>query len=452
MLTSTFNVGTFILIIILIICSAFFSMSETALTSSSVVKLRLAIEDRKSGAKKALELIEQYDKTITTILVGNNCVNTAVSTLAVGFFLALGISQQYIELASTLIVTIALLIFGEILPKTIGKQHAESIAVKVAWPIYIISCILWPVVMLFRLLQKAIARKKVDDAMNEDELEIALSNMQKDGKIEEKEVELIKKVLDLNDRTVEDIMVPRIEMKAIPFESTISSVRKTLLESSYSRIPVYKEDKDHIVGVLYERDYFKISQSKDFFDWHKIIRPAKYVSAAMKVDALISYLQNEKTHIAIVSGEFGDTLGLVTMEDALEELVGEIYDEHDIAGSDDVYFEQEDENTYLVDADIYVEDLFERLDVGQAPDDVPSKLYSWMFEYCEEIPKEGISMTYVSRFTKYNEEKESFVDYAKKLTFTISEVDGRRIEKIRVNICDATEEEIEEQIKEEEEE
>lgn len=452
LLTSTFNVGTFILIIILIICSAFFSMSETALTSSSVVKLRLAIEDRKSGAKKALELIEQYDKTITTILVGNNCVNTAVSTLAVGFFLALGISQQYIELASTLIVTIALLIFGEILPKTIGKQHAESIAVKVAWPIYIISCILWPVVMLFRLLQKAIARKKVDDAMNEDELEIALSNMQKDGKIEEKEVELIKKVLDLNDRTIEDIMVPRIEMKAIPFESTISSVRKTLLESSYSRIPVYKEDKDHIVGVLYERDYFKISQSKDSFDWHKIIRPAKYVSAAMKVDALISYLQNEKTHIAIVSGEFGDTLGLVTMEDALEELVGEIYDEHDIAGSDDVYFEQEDENTYLVDADIYVEDLFERLDVGQAPDDVPSKLYSWMFEYCEEIPKEGISMTYVSRFTKYNEEKESFVDYAKKLTFTISEVDGRRIEKIRVNICDATEEEIEEQIKEEEEE
>lgn len=427
-------------------------MSETALTSSSVVKLRLAIEDRKSGAKKALELIEQYDKTITTILVGNNCVNTAVSTLAVGFFLALGISQQYIELASTLIVTIALLIFGEILPKTIGKQHAESIAVKVAWPIYIISCILWPVVMLFRLLQKSIARKKVDDAMNEDELEIALSNMQKDGKIEEKEVELIKKVLDLNDRTVEDIMVPRIEMKAIPFESTISSVRKTLLESSYSRIPVYKEDKDHIVGVLYERDYFKISQSKDSFDWHKIIRPAKYVSAAMKVDALISYLQNEKTHIAIVSGEFGDTLGLVTMEDALEELVGEIYDEHDIAGSDDVYFEQEDENTYLVDADIYVEDLFERLDVGQAPDDVPSKLYSWMFEYCEEIPKEGISMTYVSRFTKYKEEKESFVDYAKKLTFTISEVDGRRIEKIRVNICDATEEEIEEQIKEEEEE
>lgn len=452
LLTSTFNVGTFILIVVLILCSGFFSMSETALTSSSVVKLRLAVDDRKAGAKKAIQLIDQYDRTITTILVGNNCVNTAVSTLAVGFFLALGISQQYIELASTLIVTIALLIFGEIMPKTIGKQHAESIALKVAWPVYIISCILWPIVMLFRLLQRLFTRKKVDDAMNEDELEIALFNMQKDGKIEGKEVDLIKRVLALNDRTVEDIMVPRIEMHALAYESTLAQVKKMLLESSYSRVPVYKEDKDHIVGILYERDYFKYSQSKDTFDWHKIIRPAKYVSAAMKVDSLITYLQEEKTHLAIVSGEFGDTLGLVTMEDALEELVGEIYDEHDIAGSDDLYFAKEDDNTYLVDADIYVEDLFERLDVGQAPDDAPSKLYSWMFEHCEEIPKIGISMTYVSRFTKYDEESENFVDFAKKLTFTIAEVDGRRIEKVRVTIEDATEEEIEEQIKEDEEE
>ena len=223
------------------------------------------------------------------------------------------------------------------MPKTIGKQHSESIALRVSWPIYIISLILWPVVMLFRMLQKAFTRKKTDDAMNEDELEIALNNMQKDGKIEEKEVDLIKKVLDLNDRTVEDIMVPRIEMTAIPFNSTLATVKKTLLESKYSRIPVYKEDKDHIVGILYERDYFKTIQNKSDYDWHKIIRPAKYVSAAMKVDSLIAYLQEEKTHLAIVSGEFGDTLGLVTMEDALEELVGEIYDEHDIAGADDLF-------------------------------------------------------------------------------------------------------------------
>ncbi len=450
-LAITFDSLAFILIIILICCSAFFSMSETAITSSSIVKLRLAVDDRKRGAKKALQLSEQYDRTITTILVGNNCVNTATSTIAVGFFTKLGVDGRYLELVSTLVVTVVLLIFGEIMPKTIGKQHSESIAVKIAWPIYIISCILWPVVMFFRLLQSAFTRKKADDTMSEDELEIALSNMQKDGKIEEKEVELIKKVLDLNDRTVEDIMVPRIEMKALSYEASTSEVKKTLQESTYSRIPIYKEDKDHIVGILYERDYFKMSQTKEQFDWRKIIRPAKYVSAAMKVDSLITYLQEEKTHLAIVSGEYGDTLGLVTMEDALEELVGEIYDEHDIAGADDLFFLKEDENTYLVDADFYVEDLFERLDVGQVPDDVPTKLYSWMFEHCEEIPKIGISMTYVSRFTKYDENEENFIDYAKKLTFTIAEVDGRRIEKIRINITDATEEEIEEQIKEEEE-
>ncbi len=451
-LTTTFNTGTFVLIIFLICCSAFFSMSETALTSSSKVKLRMAIDDRKKGAKKALELIEQYDKTITTILVGNNCVNTATSTIAVGFFLALGISQQYIELVSTLIVTVTLLIFGEIMPKTIGKKHAESIATIVSWPIYIISCVLWPIVMLFRLLQRVFTRNKTEDALSEDELEIVLSGMQKDGKMEEKELDLIKHVLSLNDRTVEDIMVPRIEMKAISYDASIADVRKFLTETSFSRIPVYKEDKDHIVGILYERDFLKISLYKKDFDWHKIIKPTKYVSSAMKIDDLIAYLQQEKTHLVIVSGELGDTLGLVTMEDALEELVGEIYDEHDIAGSNDLYFIQEDENTYLVDADIYVEDLFEKLNIGTAPDNIPSKLYSWMFDYCEEIPKVGIEMIYISRYTRYDEEEETYIDYAKKVTFTIAEVDDRRIEKIRVKIEDATDEEVEAYIEEQENE
>ena len=449
---STFDVGTFAAIVVLIMCSAFISMSETAITSSSLVKLRLAVDDRRAGAKKAIQLSEQYDKTITTILVGNNVVNTAASTLAVGFFTKLGIDGRILELVSTLIVTVVLLIFGEIMPKTIGKQYSEKIALKIAWPIYIISCILWPIVMFFRLLQKAFTRKKVDDAMNEDELEIALNNMEKDGKIENKEVGLIKNVLNLNDRSVLDIMLPRIEMVAVEYDSTLGEVKKLLLESSYSRIPVYKGDKDHIVGILYERDFFKTYSNKENYDWHKIIKPAKYVSAAMKVDSLIAYLQKEKTHLAIVSGELGDTLGLVTMEDALEELVGEIYDEHDEAGSDDLYFKQESENTYIVDGDFYVEDLFDKLNIGQAPEDIPNKLYSWMFEYCEEIPKVGIQMTYVSRFTKYDDEEDSFVDYAKKITFTIFEVEGRRIEKVKVEIADATEEEIEEQIREDEEE
>ena len=186
-------------------------------------------------------------------------------------------------------------------------------------------------------------------------------------------------------------------------------------------------------------------------DWHKLIKPAKYVSAAMKVDSLIKFLQDEKTHIAIVSGEYGDTVGLVTMEDALEELVGEIYDEHDEAGTNDLLFEHLEDGSYLVDADMYVEELFDRLDIGSAPEDAPSKLYSWIFEHCEDIPKVGMEMTYISRFTKFDEEKEEYVDYAKKMIISIADVDDRRIETVKIVLVDATEEEIEAQIEKEEE-
>lgn len=450
-LAQTFNVPVFVGMICLVICSAFFSMSETAFSSASIVKLKLAVEDRRGGAKKAIQLTENFDRTLTTLLVGNNIVNTALSTLAVGFFAGLIINSQWVELVSTAVVTIVLLIFGEIMPKTIAKQNSEEIALKVAWPIYVISCLLFPIVYLFQLLQKLFTRKKVDDVMNEDELEIALKSMEEDGKIEEQEVDLIKKVLDLNDRNVEDIMVPRIEMFAIDYQTPLYQVKKILQNNNFSRIPVFKEDKDHIVGVIFERDFFKnLADHKDM-DWHKLIKPAKYVSAAMKVDSLIKFLQDEKTHIAIVSGEYGDTVGLVTMEDALEELVGEIYDEHDEAGTNDLLFEHLEDGSYLVDADMYVEELFDRLDIGSAPEDAPSKLYSWIFEHCEDIPKVGMEMTYISRFTKFDEEKEEYVDYAKKMIISIADVDDRRIETVKIVLVDATEEEIEAQIEKEEE-
>lgn len=447
-----FDAPIFILMLFFICCSAFFSMSETAFSSVSIVRLRLAVEDRKSGAKKAIQLTENFDRTLTTLLVGNNIVNTAVSTVAVGFFTKLAINQNWVELVSTVVITITLLIFGEIMPKTIAKQHSEAIALKVAWPVYIISCILFPIVMFFRFLQKGFMRKKLDESMNEDELEIALTSMEEEGKIEENEVSLIKKVLELNDRSVNDIMVPRIEMHAISYESSLEEVKELLKSSTYSRIPVYKEDKDHIVGVLFERDFFKHLAVDEKTDWHKLIKPAKYVSSAMKVDALITFLQQEKTHLAIVSGEYGETVGLVTMEDALEELVGEIYDEFDEAGMNDVFFEKEADGSYLVDADIYVSDLFEKIDCGEAPQDAPSKLYSWLFEHSEEIPKVGLTMEYISCFTKLDPETESYQDYAKKIIFTIAAVDGRRIEKVKIEIMDATEEEIESKLKEEESE
>lgn len=429
-------------------------MSETAFSSANVVKLKSLVEDRKSGAKKALQMAEDFDKTVTTLLIGNNIVNTALSTVAVGFFIKLGIAEDWVNLISTLIITVVLLIFGEILPKTIAKNNPESIAVKVAYIIYVLQILFFPFVMCFRGLQRLVSKKGLEDdkkTFDEEEFNILINEMEESGTIEDDEASIIKNVLDLKERCVSDLMVPRIDMVALDYNSSLDEVKQFLMEVNYSRIPVFKTDKDHIVGILYVRDFFPALVKNSKLSWKKLIRPVKFVSSQMKADDLIVELQKSKTMIAIVSGEYGDVAGLVTMEDALEELVGEIYDEHDVAGEDDILFTETAENTYLVDADMYVDDFFERLHIGDVPEDVPSKLSGWLFAKCESIPEVGFSMTYIACYTMASEETEEYEDYAKALDISIAEVDGRRIQRIQVIVRDATLEEIEQYQKEDDE-
>lgn len=446
-----FNVGLFCIMIVLIGLSAFFSMSETAFSSSSQVKIRMAVEDRRAGAKKALFLTERFDKTLTTLLVGNNLVNTALSTIAVTFFTQLAISARFVELVSTLVITVTLLIFGEIVPKMIAKLNPEGVALRVSVIVYVLTFVFYPVVLLFVGLQKLISRNKDEKkAIDEQELGVLLNTMEEEGSIEDDEVSMIRNVFDLNDRTVEDIMVPRIKMEAIDYSSTLEEVKEFMLDNAYSRIPVYKKDKDHIVGVLYERDFFPALVKNARMSWKRLIRPVKFVSSAMKVDALIRELQISKTHLAIVSGEYGDVLGLVTMEDALEELVGEIYDEHDVPGDNDIQFEEQEDGSYIVDGEIYVEDLFKRLNLGDIPEDVPSKVSGWLFAKCESLPTVGFSISYLAMYTMLDEETDTFNDYAKMLTISIYKVEDRRIHLVKVQLRDATEEEIEQHNQEEE--
>lgn len=450
----SFDTLVFIIMLICIVLSAFFSMSETAFSSANVVKLKSLVEDRKSGAKKALQMAEDFDKTVTTLLIGNNIVNTALSTVAVGFFIKLGIAEDWVNLISTLIITVVLLIFGEILPKTIAKNNPESIAVKVAYIIYVLQILFFPFVMCFRGLQRLVSKKGLEDdkkTFDEEEFNILINEMEESGTIEDDEASIIKNVLDLKERCVSDLMVPRIDMVALDYNSSLDEVKQFLMEVNYSRIPVFKTDKDHIVGILYVRDFFPALVKNSKLSWKKLIRPVKFVSSQMKADDLIVELQKSKTMIAIVSGEYGDVAGLVTMEDALEELVGEIYDEHDVAGEDDILFTETAENTYLVDADMYVDDFFERLHIGDVPEDVPSKLSGWLFAKCESIPEVGFSMTYIACYTMASEETEEYEDYAKALDISIAEVDGRRIQRIQVIVRDATLEEIEQYQKEDDE-
>lgn len=438
----TINGGLLALLIILVLFSAFFSMTETVFASVSEAKIKNYVEKRKTGAKKALFCVEHFDRTLTTLLVGNNIVNTALSTFALTFFMGF-IRTGNLELISTAIITIVLLIFGEITPKTIGKKYNDKLVLFLAPIIYVISYILLPISIIFMGIQKIFTGKKNNDSqVNESELETILDTMVEDGEIEDDEHEYIKNVFDLNDRTVEEIMVPRVDMVAIEDTTSIDEVKNIFIREQYSRIPVYHEDKDHIIGIIYERDFFEaMAKNIELKNVKQLMSNVLFVNKKMTVDALIKTLQESKTHMAIVSGEYNDTLGLVTMEDALEEIVGEIYDEHDEGSVKQKLITKINDNTYMVDGDMFVSDMFEEIGLGEAPEGA-SKLSTWMFESQEDLPKIGDKMTYISCFTDQNENGE-YEDYAKKIVLEIVEVDDRRIETVKVTVDDATEEEVE---------
>lgn len=417
-------------------------MTETVFASISEAKIKNYVEERRTGAKKALYCVEHFDRTLTTLLVGNNIVNTALSTFALTFFMGF-IKTGNLELISTAIITIVLLIFGEITPKTIGKKYNDKLVLFLAPIIYVISYILFPISIIFMGVQKLFTGKKnTDSQVNESELETILDTMVEDGEIEDDEHEYIKNVFDLNDRTVEEIMIPRVDMVAIEDTASIEDVKNIFIREQYSRIPVYHEDKDHIIGIVYERDFFEaMAKNIELKNVKQLMRNVLFVNKKMTVDALIKTLQESKTHMAIVSGEYNDTLGLVTMEDALEEIVGEIYDEHDEGSVKQKLITKINDNTYMVDGDMFVSDMFEEIGLGEAPEGA-SKLSTWMFESQEDLPKIGDKMTYISCFTDQNEEGE-YEDYAKKIILEIVEVDDRRIETVKVTVSDATEEEVE---------
>ncbi len=441
-LSGTFNIPLFLVLIILVFLSSFFSMTETVFSSISESKLKTMVEERKPGAKKALYCADHFDRTLTTLLVGNNIVNVALSTFAVTFFAKLITGNVNIEIITTAIVTVVLLVFGEVTPKSIGKKYNDKLVLFLAPIIYVLSFILYPLVIVFMGIQRLFVGKKTqENQVNEDELETILDTMVEDGAIEDDEHELIKNVFDLNDRSVEDIMVPRVDMVAIDVDSTADEVKEIFVSEKFSRIPVYKEDKDHIVGILYERDFLTAYINNRNVSIKSLMRPAKFVNKTMKVDTLISTLQEAKMHMAIVSGEYNDTLGLVTMEDALEEIVGEIYDEHDEGSIKQKLINKVGENQYLVDGEAFVSDMFEELGIGTPPEDV-SKVSTWFFESHDELPKVGDKMIYISCYTDEDEEGQ-YQDYQKKITLEIEKVDDRRIESLMVTVEDATNEDVE---------
>ena len=419
---SSGNITTLIILIVLVMCSAFFSASETSISSVNKVRIKVLADDGKKSARRLMCLLEKYDKTISTILIGNNLVNIAIATIAVGFVANFIQNPNTVDLVSTLSTTIVVLIFGEIFPKTLAKQHSEGISLFVSTIIYSLSKLFTPLTYLFSLLKKALI-KGGDDAdsseipSDENELGMILDEMQEMGNITEEENDFIHCVLTLNDKSVSDIMVPRVDMVMIHIEDTIEEIKNTFFETKFSRIPVYDEDKDDIIGILYERDFFTHLVMDEKVDVKSILRKTQFVPRTLKVDNLIKELKSTKTHIAIVVDEFGGTSGIVTMEDIIEEIVGEINDEYD---EEERSYVKINDHTYVFEAKTLLSDFYKIVKVD-------SDVFEDVVGDADTLA--GLLLEIKGEFPKLHEK----LEYDNFL-FEVLEMDARRILKIKVII------------------
>ncbi len=316
-------------LIFLIALSAFFSSAETAFSSVNLIKLKYLIQKGSKRAKHTLTLAENFEDVLTTILTGNNIVNIASASIATVIFV--GFWPNYGVTISTAIMTILVLIFGEITPKTYAKKHAEKYALAITPLLQFFIWILKPISVVFSGIQRLMNRfftSNEPDTVTEDELLTYVSEVQQEGGINENEEELIRSVIDFDDLTVEDILTPRVRVISISDHDDQKAIVHAFRHSGYSRLPVFDTSIDHIIGTINHKDFYNLVVLEKQ-PLETIISPPLFVTEYMKATDLLSLLRENKGHMAIVKDEFGGTIGIVTMEDILEEIVGDIWDEHD---------------------------------------------------------------------------------------------------------------------------
>ncbi len=384
-------------IIVLVLMSGFFSATETAYSCASRIKLRSLAMNGNKRAGKVLKLAEEkYDRLISTILVGNNIVNLTASTLATLFFAMVMNYSDISSVVSTAVITVVVLIFGEITPKFIAKTYPEKMA-GLFYPIILAFYYLfYPINLLFngwKWLIAKVFRLKSNDVVTEEEIMTIVAEAEEDGTIKKEETRLIRSVIEFDDLEVGDILVPRVNIVGVEVNSPLDDIKKLFEEEGYSRLPVYKDSIDTIIGTIHEKDFYSayLSGKKNIDD---ILQNAFYTTEHIKISKLLKQLQKSKVHIAVVLDEYGGTLGIVTLEDILEELVGEIYDEHDEVIN---YFRALNEKTYLVDGNAPLSDMFEQFELNGEEDNFDTSTVSgWVIERLDEIPTAGKKFSYLN--------------------------------------------------------
>ena len=378
--------GIIVGIIICVMFSAFFSASETAFTTLNRIRLKTEAEAGDSRAALVLSIAENYDKMLSTILIGNNIVNIASASLAtIVFTHVLGDAGVSV---STAVMTVIVLIFGEISPKNLAKEHPEAFARFSAPFLRLLITILSPINFIFsqwkKLLNK-IFKKKSDNRMTQEELKTIVDEAQSEGGIDEEKGELIRSAIEFDDLTADDILTPRVDIVGIDEECPFQEISDIFLKNTYSRLPVYSDSIDNIIGIVHEKDYFS-AQKSGISDIKQVMKKVLYISRTVKISDLLRTLQKTNSHMAIVVDEFGGTEGLATMEDIIEELVGDIWDEHDVVID---YFNQIDDHTYVINCSADLHDLFEEFDLGDSDEFESASVGGWAMELLGKIPSVG---------------------------------------------------------------
>lgn len=383
------SISSILIIALLLLFSAYFSATETAFSSLNKTRLRAMAEKGNSRAALALKLSEQYDQLLSSILVGNNVVNIATSSISTLLFV--GMLPKIGATVSTIVITIVVLIFGEISPKSLAKENPEKFAMFSAPIIRVVIWVLTPINFLFTLWKKLLTKLfKSDDShrMTQDELLMLVEEVAQDGSIDQSEGDLLRSAIEFTDLDAEDILTHRVDLEAVPVTASKEEVANSFSESRYSRLLVYDGSIDNIVGVIHQKDFYTGTGISDQ-PLTELMKEPVYVPQSVKISDLLKVLQKHKAHIAVVSDEYGGTLGIVTMEDILEELVGEIWDEHDEVIEN---FQKVGENTYrvLCSTDLDKLDRFFGLDV----DSDCTSISGWVMEQLGRIPEEGDCFDY----------------------------------------------------------
>ncbi len=383
---------TLIVIIILVALSAFFSATETSFTSANRIRLRSRADEGSKKAARALAVIEKYDKALTTILIGNNIVNILTSSLATVMFIDILKDEDKGTLVSTAAVTVVVLIFGEILPKTIAKTNAENLACAVSLPMKILMTVITPISAFFLLLQKGVTclfGGKKEVSVTEQELMHIIDEIEDEGVLEQQESDLVRSALAFDETVVSQIITPRVNVAAVEVNAGIEKLKEVFLTEAYSRLPVYEKTIDHIIGVVTQKDFFERLVRGGSFYIRDIMQDTMHIPGLMRLSEALRHMQRKKIHLAVVVDQYGGTEGIVTLEDVLEELVGEIWDENDEITAPVKFLS---ETVFETSGEVSRNDFnrfFEARGLDFRINSDSNTVGGWLFELFGKIPKEG---------------------------------------------------------------